>query len=239
MRSCVPRPRAFSTATGRKSGAKKSGAPRTAFAAHTYNKGFAILGRHPRLIKPLEQFFGEPVYMHQFKINAKAAFDGEVWQWHQDYGTWKRDDGMPEARAMNISVFLDEVMPYNGPLMFIPKSHKRGTLEAGHDKATTSYPLWDARQGHGDQACGGRRHRRPDRQARNRADVPRQSRPRFPAQHHALPAQDRVSDAVCGFQPHHQIQSPGIHCASRVAPIEACADDALLKFARKYRQAAE
>jgi ectoine hydroxylase len=121
---------------------EKSGAPRTAFAAHTYNEAFGILGRHPRLIRPLEQFFGEPVYMHQFKINAKAAFDGELWQWHQDYGTWQRDDGMPEPRAMNISVFLDEVMPINGPLMFIPRSHKRGTLEAGHDKATTSYPLW-------------------------------------------------------------------------------------------------
>lgn len=53
--------------------------------------------------------------MHQYKINAKAAFDGEVWQWHQDYGTWARDDGMPEPRAMNISVFIDEVMPINGP----------------------------------------------------------------------------------------------------------------------------
>jgi ectoine hydroxylase len=80
--------------------------------------------------------------MHQFKVNAKAPFDGELWQWHQDYGTWQRDDGMPEARAMNIAVFLDEVMAVNGPLMFIPKSHKRGTLAAGHDKATTSYPLW-------------------------------------------------------------------------------------------------
>jgi ectoine hydroxylase len=105
---------------------EKSGAPRTAFAAHTYNEAFGILGRHPRLIEPLEQFFGEPVYMHQFKINAKAPFDGAVWQWHQDYGTWARDDGMPEPRAMNISVFLDEVMPINGPLMFIPKSHKAG-----------------------------------------------------------------------------------------------------------------
>jgi ectoine hydroxylase len=121
---------------------EKSGAPRTAFAAHTYNEAFAILGRHPRLIEPIEQFFGEPVYMHQFKINAKAPFDGEVWQWHQDYGTWKRDDGMPDARAMNIAVFLDEVFAVNGPLMFIPKSHKRGTLAASHDKATTSYPLW-------------------------------------------------------------------------------------------------
>ncbi len=121
---------------------EKSGAPRTAFAAHTYNEAFGILGRDPRLILPVQQLFGEPVYMHQFKINAKAAFDGELWQWHQDYGTWARDDGMPEPRAMNIAVFLDEVMAVNGPLMFIPKSHKQGVLAAGHDLATTSYPLW-------------------------------------------------------------------------------------------------
>jgi ectoine hydroxylase len=121
---------------------EKSGAPRTAFAAHTYNEAFRLLGAHPRLIEPVSQLFSEPVYMHQFKINAKAAFEGEVWQWHQDYGTWARDDGMPEPRAMNISVFLDEVMAINGPLMFIPKSHKHGVLAAGHDKETTSYPLW-------------------------------------------------------------------------------------------------
>jgi ectoine hydroxylase len=121
---------------------ESSGAPRTAFAAHTYNEAFRLLGAHPRLVKPVEQLFGEKLYMHQFKINAKAAFEGEVWQWHQDYGTWARDDGMPQPRAMNIAVFLDEVMPINGPLMFIPKSHKHGTLQAGHDKQTTSYPLW-------------------------------------------------------------------------------------------------
>lgn len=121
---------------------EKSGAPRTAFAAHKYNEAFGILGSHPRLIEPVEQIFGEPLYMHQYKINAKAAFDGDVWQWHQDYGTWKRDDGMPEPRAMNISVFLDEVMYINGPLMLVPGSHVHGTLEAGHDLGTTSYPLW-------------------------------------------------------------------------------------------------
>jgi ectoine hydroxylase len=80
--------------------------------------------------------------MHQFKINGKAAFDGDVWQWHQDYGTWKRDDEMPEARAMNVAIFLDEVNEFNGPLMFIPGSHKLGVLDAGHDTSTTSYPLW-------------------------------------------------------------------------------------------------
>jgi ectoine hydroxylase len=121
---------------------EKSGAPRTAFAAHTYNEAFRRLGAHPRLIEPVSQLLDEQVYMHQFKVNAKAAFTGDVWQWHQDYGTWARDDGMPEARAMNIAVFLDEVMAINGPLMFIPKSHKKGTIEAAHDLETTSYPLW-------------------------------------------------------------------------------------------------
>ena len=49
---------------------------------------------------------------------------------------------MPQARAMNIAVFLDEVMPINGPLLLIPGSHRQGVFEAGHDTLTTSYPLW-------------------------------------------------------------------------------------------------
>ncbi len=113
---------------------EKSGAPRTAFAAHLYNEAFGLLGAHPRMIDPVEQIFGEKVYMHQYKINAKSAFTGDVWQWHQDYGTWKRDDGMPQPRAMNIAIFLDEVMPINGPLMLVPKSQHAGDLKASHEK---------------------------------------------------------------------------------------------------------
>ena len=82
---------------------ESSGAPRTAFAAHEWSEPFRRLGRHPRLIGPVRRLLGGPVYMHQYKVNAKAAFDGEVWQWHQDYGTWQRDDDMPEPLAMNIA----------------------------------------------------------------------------------------------------------------------------------------
>ena len=121
---------------------EKSGVARTAFAAHTYNEGFSRLGKHPRLIEPVEQLLDGNVYMHQYKVNAKAPFDGAVWQWHQDYGTWKRDDEMPEPRAMNVSVFLDDVTAANGPLLFLPGSHKYGVVKAGHDLETTSYPLW-------------------------------------------------------------------------------------------------
>ena len=121
---------------------KGSEAVRTNFAAHMYSAPFARLARHPRMIESVVQIFGEPVYMHQFKINGKMAFEGDLWQWHQDYGTWKNDDLMPEARAMNVAIFLDEVNEFNGPLMFIPSSHRLGVLDAEHDVTTTSYPLW-------------------------------------------------------------------------------------------------
>src|SRR5215216_300406 len=52
---------------------EKTGAPRTAFAAHTFNEVFRLLVSHPRLVGPLKQYFGEDVYVHQFKLNAKAA----------------------------------------------------------------------------------------------------------------------------------------------------------------------
>ena len=121
---------------------KDGNAVRTNFAAHLYSIPFAKLARHPRMVKPVMQILDEALYMHQFKINGKMAFDGDVWQWHQDYGTWRNDDLMPEPRAMNVAIFLDEVNEFNGPLMFIPGSHKLGVIEARHDVETTSYPLW-------------------------------------------------------------------------------------------------
>ena len=62
---------------------KGKDAVRTNFAAHLYSEPFAKLARHPRMIAPVEELFGEKLYMHQFKINGKMAFEGDVWQWHQ------------------------------------------------------------------------------------------------------------------------------------------------------------
>jgi len=121
---------------------KGSDAVRTNFAAHLISEPFARLARHPRMVEPVMDLFDEEVYMHQFKINGKMAFEGDVWQWHQDYGTWLNDDLMPTERAMNVAIFLDDVNEHNGPLMFIPGSHRKGVVDAKHDLTTTSYPLW-------------------------------------------------------------------------------------------------
>ncbi len=122
---------------------KGSEAPRSAFFLQTWNPVYEALARHPRLLKPGMQLLGsDKLYMHQFKVNAKAAFDGAVWQWHQDYATWKADDDMPEPNAFNIALFLADANEFNGPLMFIPGSHRRGAIQSSWDTTTTSYPLW-------------------------------------------------------------------------------------------------
>src|SRR5690349_18441377 len=60
---------------------KGSDAPRTAWYVQTWNPVFERLARHPRLVEPGMQLLqSDKLYMHQFKINAKAAFDGAVWQ---------------------------------------------------------------------------------------------------------------------------------------------------------------
>lgn len=96
---------------------------------HLFNAVYQELTRHPRILEPAMQFLHSQVYVHQFKINVKAALNGDIWQWHQDYQYWRDEDGMTEDRAINVGIFLDEVTEFNGPLTFIPRSQQLGTLE--------------------------------------------------------------------------------------------------------------
>ena len=162
--------------------------------------------------------------MHQFKINGKMAFDGDVWQWHQDYGTWQNDDQMPEPRAMNVAIFLDEVNEFNGPLMFIPGSHKLGVLDAEHDtdappaircgrSTTTPSASW-SRSG-GIVA--------PKGPAGLDDPVPRLPRARLDLEPLALEPRQRVPLPVRGLEPHPPLQAARVHRAPRLhADRSAC-----------------
>ncbi|MBM3516782.1 MAG: proline hydroxylase [Alphaproteobacteria bacterium] len=122
---------------------KASDEVRSAFAVHERSDVFRRLVRHPRLITPAVQLSdGEPVYVQQVKINVKAAFAGDVWQWHQDFSTHHAEDGVPLPRPINLHVFLDDVTEFNGPLMLIAGSQRTGPIAANLDTTTTSYPLW-------------------------------------------------------------------------------------------------
>ena len=121
---------------------KHSGQVRTAMGLHLRDEVFAKLVRHPRFLEPAMQIAGDQLYVQQVKVNVKASFSGEQWQWHEDFSTHHHDDGVPEPRALNLHVFLDDVNEFNGPLYFIPGSHKHGPAPATLDTTTTSYPLW-------------------------------------------------------------------------------------------------
>jgi len=95
---------------------------------HSCNKVFRVLARLPRLIEPTQQILKSEVYIHQYKLNAKVALDGEHWEWHQDFLYWHREDNMPEPRALNVVIFLEDVNDFNSPLLVIPGSHQKGMI---------------------------------------------------------------------------------------------------------------
>ena len=121
---------------------KDSDTVRLSLGLHLRNEVYAKLVRHPRLLEPASQILGEPVYLQQVKVNAKPAHNGEIWQWHYDFAHHHREDGNPRPLALNVHVLLDECSQFNGPLWFIPGSHKLGEHKTGLDASTTSYELW-------------------------------------------------------------------------------------------------
>jgi ectoine hydroxylase len=103
-------------------------AVRAVYASHQRQPEFADLIRDPRLLLPVEQLLGADSYVYQFKINAKPAFGGEKWSWHQDYTAWQIADNLPAPLQVNIGVFLDDVTEFNGPVIYLPGSHRGGLL---------------------------------------------------------------------------------------------------------------
>ncbi|MFN8753458.1 MAG: phytanoyl-CoA dioxygenase family protein [Betaproteobacteria bacterium] len=117
---------------------------RLVYGAHLFDDTWNRLAHHPRWIEPACQLLGGHLYIHQLRINPKAAFDGQGWWWHQDYATWRFEDGMQEPRALMIGVFLAARTPANGPLMVIPGSHTYGHIErTSPDQDSSGYTVMD------------------------------------------------------------------------------------------------
>jgi len=115
---------------------------RALHGCHADHHVFDSLCRLRRLVEPARELLGNDVYVYQFKINMKAAFVGDVWRWHQDYIYWSLEDGMPTPRAITVAIFLDDVTEYNGPIVFVPGSHKAGTLQATDECVAKSSDSW-------------------------------------------------------------------------------------------------
>ena len=105
------------------------GEPRVAHAMHRYSEIYDRFLHHPKLLEPAAQLLGEPFYCHQYKIVTKSPFGKNNFPWHVDYATWLAGDGMREPLALSIGSFLEPVSEFNGPVVFIPQSHRSGILE--------------------------------------------------------------------------------------------------------------
>ncbi|NVJ50524.1 MAG: phytanoyl-CoA dioxygenase family protein [Gammaproteobacteria bacterium] len=100
------------------------------FVSQTMNQ----LMRTPKILEPTKQLLDGDVYLHQYKINTKRAFDGDVWEWHSDYWFWHKEDGMPEPEALTAVIFLDDVNEFNGPMCLIPKSQNYRLSDELHSR---------------------------------------------------------------------------------------------------------
>src|SRR3546814_19786785 len=61
----------------------------------------------------------------QSRLNYKPGFVGKEFYWHSDFETWHVEDGMPQMRALSMSILLAPNTVLNGPLMIIPGSHRK------------------------------------------------------------------------------------------------------------------
>ena len=130
---------------------EKTGVVRTVFRVHdprspTASPPFEALARLPRVLGPAQQMLrDEALYVYHSKCNMKEAIRGEIWQWHQDYGSWA-NDGAPAPEFTTALLMLDDATEIGGCLYFIPGSHKLGRVDAEYDTETTAYKLWTVRK---------------------------------------------------------------------------------------------
>ena len=119
---------------------EKSGPVRSVFCMHRNVEPWRATCRSEAIGGPVKQILGNDAYIFHSKLNVKAAFEGTVWLWHQDYGYWQFDG--VQDRMVSVVVMLDRNTIHNGGLLLVSGSHKWGILEHYSDETTTSYKQW-------------------------------------------------------------------------------------------------
>jgi ectoine hydroxylase len=121
---------------------------RSVYGLHQTAPVFAELARSAGLLGVAQQLLADDVYVHQSKVNLKAPFAGDQWEWHQDYIYWLQGDGIEKPDLLNVAIFLDDVTEFNGALTFVPGSHTygvlAGTLAGGMPRGYEDAPAWVA-----------------------------------------------------------------------------------------------
>jgi ectoine hydroxylase len=101
---------------------------RAVHGLHLVHPFFRELCERPVILDAVEAILECPVYVHQFKVNLKAARVGESWPWHQDFIFWKELDGIARPDLVNVAIYLSDAGEESGPLEYYPGSHEWGNI---------------------------------------------------------------------------------------------------------------
>ncbi|MCE8539528.1 phytanoyl-CoA dioxygenase family protein [Ruegeria pomeroyi] len=104
------------------------GSPHVVYGMHALDERFSALAHHPKLVGAAEELLHQQIYVHQSRVNIKQK-GGAIVDWHQDFGTYHRVDGVPEPKGLMISILLDECTPCNAPLMCVPRTQHAGIVQ--------------------------------------------------------------------------------------------------------------
>lgn len=122
-----------------------STAVRGVHGPHLEDAAFLDLACREELVDLCTSYLEDEVYIHQYKINMKQALEGRAWPWHQDFVYWREFDHIEAPRLLNIAIALGDITMLQGPMCFIPGSHKHGDLinygsevDAGWEKAVSA-----------------------------------------------------------------------------------------------------
>jgi phytanoyl-CoA hydroxylase len=96
---------------------------------HAVDPLYAAMARHPRIVALLQRVIGANVRLHHSKVNMKAPRYGAPLEWHQDWHFIPHTN-MDLAIA---ALMLDPVEMDNGPVLFIPGSHRGPLMSHSQD----------------------------------------------------------------------------------------------------------
>ena len=92
--------------------------------------------RSDEVLDVVAALIGPNISLFHSKLLMKAAQDGTVTPWHQDYAYWKR--GTIRPLQLNCMLAIDPATHENGCIQFVPGTHKGG-LQSHENKKNMSF----------------------------------------------------------------------------------------------------
>ena len=107
------------------------GAPtKMALWNHPGDSAYGLAARSNRVVDTMEDILSGEVFHYHSKLNAKDAYEGGAWEWHQDYGYWYANGCLFPLMA-SVMIALDDTTKGNGCLQVLKGSHAMGRIEHG------------------------------------------------------------------------------------------------------------